>query len=279
MGILNVTPDSFSGDGLLIDLPSTNKISNGQGLTLKNILRRAKMFIHDGADILDVGGESSRPGAKPVSEKEEIERVIPVIRLLSRKINRPVSVDTHKPAVAELALKSGASIVNTIRGINPDTRLLKAVARHKAAIVLMHMRGNPATMQKKIHYHDLMKEIVRELTISIEKCLETGIKSDRIIIDPGIGFGKTVYHNLEILRRLDILKKLNQPILVGTSRKSFIGNVLNQGDPARRIMGTAATVSAAILNGAHIVRVHDVREMYAVAKITDAILNHQSYQK
>ena len=263
IGIINLTPDSFSQDGLLA----------GKNYTLENTVAMARQFIRDGADILDVGGESTRPGSTRISEKEEIKRIVPAIRVLVKKIKMPISVDTYKPSVAKAALDCGVSIINNIMGTKPDTKLLKIVKEYKAAIVLMHIRGTPQTMQKNIHYRDLIGEIMEELRESMEKCLEIGIKSDRIILDPGIGFGKTVGQNLEIINRLKDFKSLDKPLLIGTSRKSFIGKLINK-DVADRLLGTAASVVAAILNGAHIVRVHDVREIKDAVKITDAILHY-----
>lgn len=262
MGILNITPDSFSADGLLTK----------SGYNPKAYFRYGLKLIREGADILDVGGESTRPGSKPVSTSEEIKRVIPVIRLLTQKRTIPISIDTCKPQVAKLALEAGASIVNITRGTKLTSSMLGVVQEYNAAVILMHMRGTPRTMQRQIHYDDLMKEIVQELRKSVEKCLEFGIKSDRIIIDPGIGFCKTAEHNFEIIRRLNKLSVLKKPVLIGPSRKSFIGKIVNK-QPQKRQWGTAAAVSASILNGAHIIRVHDVAMMRDVANVTDAITN------
>ncbi|MFA5060274.1 MAG: dihydropteroate synthase [Candidatus Omnitrophota bacterium] len=261
MGILNLTPDSFSGDGFL-----TKNYSPALGLEL------AQKLIQDGADIIDVGGESTRPSARFISAKEEIRRIIPTIKLLTKKIKKPISVDTYKEPVAKAALDCGAAIVNNIKGTSLDKSLIKTIKSYRAAIVLMHIRGNPKTMQKNIRYQNVIAEIISELKESIEKCLEFGLSSDKIIVDPGIGFGKTVDQNFEIIRRLSEFKTLGFPILVGTSRKSFIGKALNK-EAHQRLWGTAASVAAAILNGAHIVRVHDVKEMRDVVKVTDAILN------
>ena len=264
MGIINVTPDSFSQDGCLQF--SVDK-------TITSAERKARRMVRDGADILDIGGESTRPGARRVSVKDEIKRVVPLITRLSKKIAVPISVDTYKTEVAKHALDAGAVIVNNIMGNPPDTALLKMVKRYNAAVVLMHIKGTPRTMQKNIDYADLIGEIRESLGIAIEKCLEIGINSDRIIIDPGIGFGKTVEDNLQIINRLSAFNSLKKPLLMGTSRKSFIGKVLNQTDASRRLTGTISTVCASILRGAHIVRVHDVKEMKQTALITDAILN------
>ena len=262
MGIINVTPDSFSRDGLICK--NKNYTSAAVALALK--------MIQEGADLIDVGGESTRPGSRPVSIEEEINRVVPVIEKLKARTRTPISIDTYKREVAEAALKAGASIVNNIRGVKPDPALLKIVKKFNAAIVLMHIRGTPQTMQKRIHYKNLIREIISALQKSVENCLEIGIKSDKLLIDPGIGFGKTAEHNLEILHRLKDFEILKRPILIGPSRKSFIGKVLDK-KVDDRLFGTAAAVSAGILNGAHIVRVHDVREMRDIADMSDAILN------
>jgi len=256
MGIVNCTPDSFSGDGKL-----------GEAC-----LRYARKLIRDGADILDIGGESTRPGALNVSVKEEIRRIIPVIDALARKIKIPISVDTSKLEVARCALDKGASIVNNIRGTQISLAFLRMVRDYNASIVIMHMRGSPQTMRSKAVYKDVVREVIEELQISVEKCLAIGIKKDRIIVDPGIGFAKTAEQNLLLIDRLDKLNILRCPILLGTSRKSFIGQLL-QDDTGDRLMGTAATVTAGVMRGAHIVRVHDVKAIKQTLTMTDAILN------
>lgn len=248
MGIVNLTPDSFSRDGHL----HKNKKSKNSAFNY------AQKLIRDGADILDIGGESSRPGSNPVSIKEEIKRVIPMIHQLTKKCAIPISIDTYKPDVAQAALDEGASIVNNIMGTKPNKKLLKIVKNYQAAIVLMHMRGTPKTMQKNIRYQNLIQDILHSLRRSIEICLEIGIKSDKILIDPGIGFGKTTEHNLEIINHLREFQKLNQPILIGPSRKSFIGNILNV-PVDQRLFGTIAACCVCALKGAHILRVHDVK--------------------
>ena len=264
MGIMNLTPDSFSGDGLL---------ARGRGPS--TYLRLARKLVRDGADIIDVGGESSRPGSRQITVREELRRVIPALRLMAAKIKVPLSIDTYRSEVAEAALGEGASMVNTIMGTRPDTRLLKAVRVHGAAIVLMHMRGRPHTMQNNPVYKDVVAEIIAGLRQGIEKCLEIGIKRNKIIIDPGIGFGKTVGQNFEILRRLREFYRLPYPLLIGTSRKSFIGRVLGQ-EAGNRIIGTAATVCVAVCNGAHLVRVHDVAAMRQAAAMSDAIIDKKT---
>ena len=260
MGIVNVTPDSFSGDGRL---------------RLNQAILYAQKLIRDGADIIDVGGESTRPGAKRISVEEELKRVIPVIKNLAPKVNIPISVDTYKPLVAQQALEAGASLVNNIMGSKLNKSLLKMVKNYDAAIVLMHISGTPQTMQRKIKYNNLVKNIIDSLGRSIENCLEIGIKLDKIIIDPGIGFGKTVGHNLTILNQLDHFKVLKRPLLIGTSRKAFIGKILNK-QVDHRLIGTVASVCAAIMKGVQIVRVHDVRAVKEVVMVTDAIIN-ESY--
>jgi dihydropteroate synthase len=259
MAVVNLTLDSFSGDGLL------GKMS------LKRIERYIEGLVKDGADIIDIGGESTRPGAKPISLSDEISRTIPVIKNIASKIKIPISIDTYKPEVARRALDAGASIVNNIKGTDNNPEMLKVIKKNSAAVVLMHIKGSPKTMQKKPHYKDLMGEIIASLKKSINTAVSKGIKREKIIIDPGIGFGKTLEQNLEIIRRLSELKSLGHPILVGPSRKSFIGKILNL-PPEQRLIGTVASVVTAILNGANIVRVHDCRAIKEVAKITDSII-------
>lgn len=258
MGILNVTPDSFSDGGRYLD---QNKAAS-----------HAKEMISQGADIIDIGGESTRPGAEPLSEEEELRRVIPVIKRLSSEIDTPISIDTYKYRVAEEALKAGACIVNDISGLRFSEDMAKVVADYGAGLVIMHMKGTPRNMQQNPVYDDVIAEITKYLSDAIEKAIKAGVESEQIVIDPGIGFGKTLEHNLVILNRLNEFKILGRPILIGTSRKRFIGMVLNQDEPARRIEGTAATISLAIERGAKIIRVHDVEHMARVAKMTDAVL-------
>ncbi|MDD2654022.1 MAG: dihydropteroate synthase [Candidatus Omnitrophica bacterium] len=267
IGIVNLTPDSFSGDGLY----AFKNIHNSRYLQ-EMIVQDIEKKVRDGADIIDVGGESTRPGSKPLRPKEEIARVVPIIKRIVRRIKVPISVDTYKPEVAHAALDSGADILNNIMGVKNDSRLLKVASRYRAGLVLMHIKGRPRTMQKDPSYNCLMGEIVDSLDKSIQFAVGQGVKKERIIIDPGIGFGKTLEHNLEILKKLSELRTLGRPILVGPSRKSFIGKVLDL--PANdRLMGTAAAVCVAIKNGAHIVRVHDVKKIKETVKLTDAILN------
>jgi len=264
MGVINLTPDSFSHDGCLTD----------QRSTIRKALLTAKKFLRNGADIIDVGGESTRPGAKHISVKEEIARVIPVIKALVKEIDTPISIDTYKPEVVQAALDGGASIINNIMGVNPDNNLLKMVRNYHGAIILMHIQGTPRTMQKNIRYYNVVDDIIQSMQISINDCFDAGLKRNQVIIDPGIGFGKTVEHNLEIIKHLQQFNILKQPLLVGTSRKSFIGKVLNQ-EVDKRLVGTIATVCASIMNGVHIVRVHDVKEIKEAAQMMDAILNKE----
>lgn len=256
MGILNVTPDSFSGDGIYQD---TDKA-----------VETAEKLIECGADIIDIGGESTRPGAKPVTTEEEIKRIVPVIKKLSKRINAPISIDTVKSKVARLALENGASIVNDITGMESDQEILSVVREFNAKVVLMHIKGTPQTMQNSPNYGNLIQEIKEKLKALIEKSIISGIKKENIIIDPGIGFGKTLEHNLQILNRLSEFKEFNLPILIGPSRKSFIGEITG-AKPDKRQFGTAASVAIAIKNGADMVRVHDVKEMKQVVMVSDAI--------
>jgi dihydropteroate synthase len=259
MGVLNVTPDSFSDGGRFIN--HADVIAHG--------IRMAE----EGADIIDIGGESSRPGAHAVGTEEELKRVIPVIKDLSDKIHCPISVDTMKADVARSALKNGAEIVNDISAMQFDKNMLDVVKDASAAVVLMHMRGNPENMQKgDIHYHSVRGDIIQFLNERIKEAVSLGIEMERIIIDPGLGFGKTPDDNLRLLKYLSEFKILGRPILVGSSRKSFIGQVTG-GEPIERLEGTAATVAVAIMNGAQIIRVHDVKFMKKTALMVDAVRN------
>jgi dihydropteroate synthase len=264
MGILNVTPDSFS-DG-------------GQFLSADQALARAEEMIAEGADIIDVGGESTRPGGEPVSVAEEIARVVPVIEKLSSRVNTPVSVDTTKSEVARAALAAGAAIVNDISALRFDFYVADAVARAGAGLVLMHSRGTPATMHRLPPVADVMKEVVSSLRASVHMAERRGVDRESIVIDPGVGFGKTQEQNLELIARLDELIAAfpNYPLLIGTSRKSFIGRILadESGTPAPasdRLHGTMATITAAVLKGAHIVRVHDVKAAAETIRTTESI--------
>ncbi len=257
MGILNVTPDSFSDAGLFFKKDSA--------------IKRLYKLLEDGADIIDIGGESTRPGAKPVSLKEELNRIIPVIKQCAKRIAVPISIDTYKSEVAKAALESGASMVNDISGLRYDVNMAKVAAEYKVPVVIMHIKGTPQNMQKNPQYKNLFAEIIASLKESIKIAHKAGIKNNKIIIDPGIGFGKTVKHNLLILKNLAKFKTLGYPILAGPSRKSFIGKVLGL-EVDGRLPGTLASSAIAIQNGASILRVHDVKEVCLAAKLTDAIL-------
>lgn len=262
MGILNITPDSFSGDGLLSDGPATTDV----------LLRKARQWLKAGVDIIDIGGESTRPGASRVSVKEEIARICPVISAISCIPGACISVDTYKPEVAREALEAGASIVNVIQGTPVCSRMLGVVRKYEAGLVLMHMRGTPRTMQHKTSYSNLLQDIIGSLKNSVEKCLLSGINKQSIIVDPGICFAKTPEQNLSLLKNLGKFHVLQQPLLVGTSRKSFIGQIIN-ASPEKRLMGTAATVVCAITQGAHMVRIHDLPAIRQLTLMTDAIVN------
>ncbi len=257
MGIINVTPDSFS-DG-------------GQYNQPDRAVEHALNMAQDGADIIDVGGESTRPGAQPVSEKDEKTRVLPVIEGIASRLDIPISIDTTKSGVARTAMQAGASIINDISGFRFDRDMIDVARSAKAGVVIMHIQGEPRTMQSNPHYDDLIKDIMDYLAAQKQKLMDHGIEKNRIAVDPGIGFGKNLQHNFDLIRHLHAFLELDCPLLVGPSRKSFIGKVLNL--PAdQRIEGTAAAVTACILNGAHIVRVHDVKEMKRVVTIADTII-------
>jgi dihydropteroate synthase len=257
MGVLNPTPDSFSDGGLYLDA--------------EKAVRRAWEIAEEGADILDVGGESTRPGSRPVSTGEELRRVLPVLERLSRSFPLPISIDTSKPEVAHAALECGAGLVNDVTGLREDSGLASAAAAHGAALIVVHMRGEPATMQLQPPSTDILGEIDRWADRAVATALSCGVSRDRIILDPGIGFGKTAGQNLEILRNMERVSAIGFPLLVGTSRKSFIGAILHK-PPSERTWGTAAAVAASIVFGAHIVRVHDVAAMREVAQVMDAIM-------
>jgi dihydropteroate synthase len=258
MGILNVTPDSFSDGNVYFDE--------------QKAIDRALQMADEGADIIDIGGESSRPGSKPVSVRNEIARVVPIVESLSRKLKIPLSVDTTKSQVAQKALDAGAEIINDVSSLC-NRKMASVISHASAALILMHMRGTPKTMQTgNLAYDDLMGEIISYLEEKCRKAVAADIGRDHLAVDPGIGFGKTYDDNCLIIKNLNEMKVLGLPVLIGTSRKAFIGNVTG-GTPAERIDGTAATVCAAIMNGCHIVRVHDVAPMKKVAAMTDAILH------
>jgi dihydropteroate synthase len=263
MGVLNVTPDSFS-DG-------------GKFFTVESAVKAALAMQDAGADILDIGAESTRPGSVEISAAEELKRLLPVLEALRGRLKIPISVDTQKSAVAELAIGTGAEILNDISGLKHDSRLAQIAARHKVGLVLMHMRGTPRTMQKQPFAKNVLSDVISGLRQSLAIAHRAGIRKSQIILDPGIGFGKSYAQNYELLAKLPDLGKLGYPLLVGTSRKGFLGATLaKNGKPApldQRIWGSAATVTASILFGAHIVRVHDVAEMAQVARVADAVLH------
>ena len=276
MGILNVTPDSFSGDGI---------IARGDAVELA--VEQANDFVSYGAAILDVGGESTRPGSRPVGVDEEIERVIPVIEALKREIPHGlISIDTYKARVAEEAFKIGAHILNDVWGLRADPELAFVAAAHNIPVILMHNRSTPTSVEVRERlgnaylgstYENLIEDVKRELLSSVDLALKAGITESDIILDPGIGFGKTREHNLELINRLDEIRALGFPVLLGPSRKSFIGFTLDL-PPDQRVEGTAATVAVGITRGADMIRVHDVKEMARVATMTDAIVRTASHR-
>lgn len=265
MGIVNVTPDSFSGDGLL-DAERAADLGAAQ--------------VAGGADLLDVGGESTRPGSRPVDLAEELRRVIPAVRALVARVRVPISVDTYKAEVARQAIAAGASILNDVWGLRMDPELAGVAAETRVAVVLMHNRSRPKDAVQEarlggryvgIEYGDLLRDVAHELSESVEIALRAGVREDRILVDPGIGFGKTVEQNLELVDRLADLLQLGRPLLVGPSRKSFVGYTLGLA-PDQRLEGTAAAVALCIDRGADVVRVHDVAEMVRVARFADAVV-------
>ena len=273
MGILNITPDSFSGDGLLVHED-----------VVQTAVSQAEQFAADGADIIDIGGESTRPGSTPVSETDELARVIPVIEAVKTAVSLPISVDTYRASVAEAALEAGASWINDVWGLRMDARMGTVVADANCPVVLMHNRSKPKDVDQEerlggryvgVEYDDLISDIKKELSESIELALKAGVQEANIILDPGVGFGKTVAQNLRIVNQLDQFKTMGFPILLGTSRKSFIGYTLNL-PPEERLEGTAATVAIGIERGADIVRVHDVKSIARLAKMTDAIVRSKA---
>jgi dihydropteroate synthase len=264
MGVLNITPDSFSDGGKFVD----PKLAVKQALAIER----------DGADIMDIGAESTRPGSQGISASEELRRLLPVLEALRGKLKIPISVDTQKSAVAEIALGAGAQILNDVSGLRSDPQLAKVAAKFNAPLMLMHMRGNPRSMQKGPFARDVVKDVTDGLHHSIAVARKAGVAPSQIVIDPGIGFGKSFSQNYELLAKLPALARLGFPILIGTSRKGFLGATFVQNGksapPTERLWGTAATVTASILNGAHIVRVHDVAEMVQVARVTDQIADN-----
>lgn len=262
MGILNLTPDSFS-DG-------------GRFNTLDKAMDHALQMEDEGADIIDIGAESTRPGAIPVSADQEIERLLPVIERLSARLQIPISVDTWKASVADAATTAGAEIINDISGLTFDPAMAAVVALHKTGVVLMHTRGTPQNMQQHTAYDDLMGELASNLFLAAQTAINAGISPAQIVLDPGIGFAKDLHGNLEILRRLKELTSLGYPLMVGCSRKAFIGTILEQKDPDQRLFGTAAAVAMAVASGAKVLRVHDVAAMSEVTRMTSAICNRRN---
>jgi dihydropteroate synthase len=256
MGVLNVTPDSFSDDGFFFD--KEKAIAHG--------LR----MVEEGADIIDIGGESTRPGSKPLELEEELRRVIPVIESLAKEVDVPISIDTYKSTVAQRAIEAGAEMINDISGLHFDPSLAQVAAKEDAPLVLMHIRGTPETMQKDVHYDSLFSEILQYLKDSIQRAESTGLDPRQIIIDPGIGFGKTVEDNLLIIKNLYEFRILGKPILLGTSRKTFIGKILNT-EVGDRLEGTLSSIAIGVLNGAHIIRSHDVLQAKKAIAVADAI--------
>lgn len=261
MGILNITPDSFS-DG-------------GQYNQVNAAIEHALQMKSEGADIIDIGGESTRPGASPVPLEEEIKRVIPVVEALKKKVDIPLSIDTVKPEIARLALEAGATLINDISAGGTDSHMAEVVAEHKAWVCLMHMQGEPRTMQTNPHYDDVVMEVREFLSDRASQFIKSGVPSDKIILDPGIGFGKTVEHNLTLLAQLDSFISLGFPILVGLSRKTFLGKLTGIDNPAERLLPGIAANTVSVWNGAKIVRVHDVKETVTALKVADALLRYR----
>ena len=279
MGILNLTPDSFSGDGLFV-AKDQGQVGEKDDQLIEATLSQAREFVNAGIDILDVGGESTRPGAALVDINTELNRVVPVIQSLVREFNIPISIDTYKHQVALAALESGAHMVNDVWGLNADPEMASTIAKYGAPVILMHNRSSWAHADIKdrlggryvgIPYDDFLEDIKRELMESVDLARSAGIPDEMIILDPGIGFGKTVEQNLELINLLPDIRSLGYPVLYGPSRKSFIGYTLDQ-PPDQRLAGTAAAVAVGIMRGADIIRVHDVKFMQQVAQMTDAIV-------
>lgn len=281
MGILNVTPDSFSGDGILARPQQHGGARGEPAVEVEAAVQQAGEFLTYGADILDVGGESTRPGSQPVDADEELTRVIPVIEAVSKEFpDAIISIDTYKARVAEAAFEAGAQILNDVWALRADPGLASVAAAADVPVILMHNRSSPASVEVRARlgnayigsvYGDLIEDVKHELLASVELATKAGVRETHIILDPGIGFGKTREHNLELINRLDEFRGLGFPVLLGPSRKSFIGFTLDL--PAdQRVEGTAATVAVGIVRGADIIRVHDMKEMARVAKMTDAIV-------
>lgn len=260
MGVLNVTPDSFSDGGRFFDPDQA--------------AAHALAMQQAGADVIDIGGESTRPGSTGISAQEEWKRLLPVFQRLKRRLRVPISIDTTKVEVAEAAIKAGAQMINDISGLRADPVLARVARRHQVPLVLMHIRGTPKTMQQLPPAKNILREVEKGLRWSVARALKAGLRRTQLLIDPGLGFGKTAVQNYELLCHLDRLQAFKLPILIGPSRKSFIAKVLDNAPPERRLFGTAAAVAASILGGAHVVRVHDVPEMMQVVRIADTILRN-----
>ncbi|OGO13464.1 MAG: dihydropteroate synthase [Chloroflexi bacterium RBG_19FT_COMBO_47_9] len=280
MGILNLTPDSFSGDGLM----QSDSTPDEFVLDCNAVLEKARYFVENGADILDIGGESTRPGAQLVSAEVEVKRVLPVIKALASNLDVILSIDTYKASVAEEALQQGAHVVNDVWGLHADPDLANVVAKYRVPVILMHNRSSWAHAEIKerlggryvgIPYENLVEDVKRELMDSVSIARSAGISGDQIILDPGIGFGKSVEQNLELVDRLDEIRELGFPVLLGPSRKSFIGYTLNL-PPDQRLEGTSAAISIGIDRGADIIRVHDFPYMTRVIRMTDALVRRGS---
>jgi dihydropteroate synthase len=267
MGVLNVTPDSFSDGGKFLGVPAA--------------LRQALDMEAAGADLIDIGAESTRPGSREILAEEELRRLLPVLEQLRGKLKIPISIDTRKSAVADAALQAGAQIVNDVSGLRNDAAIARVAAKHNVPLILMHMRGVPQTMQRTSFARDVLKDVTQGLRKSVAIARRAGVRKSQIVVDPGIGFGKSFAQNYELLRKLPELAKLGYALLVGTSRKGFLGKTLSsEGRPAppeERIWGSAATVAASILGGAHIVRVHDVAEMAQVARVSDQVMGDEKF--
>jgi dihydropteroate synthase len=257
MGVLNVTPDSFSDGGKFFSA----RAAIARGLALEKA----------GADLIDIGGESTRPGSKGVTAVEEMRRILPVITALAEKLSIPISVDTSKAVVAEAAVLAGAELINDVTGLRNDKRMAEVAARLKVPLIVMHMRGTPATMQKMGFARDAMRDVEKGLLRAVGVARKAGVPKSQIMVDPGIGFGKNAKQNLELIGRVSEIARLGYPVLVGTSRKSFVGKLLGGAAAHERKWGTAATVAATVLGGAHMVRVHEVEEMLQVVRVADAI--------
>jgi len=275
MGILNVTPDSFSGEGLM-----EPTAAHDMEATVEAAVQRARQFAAEGADVIDIGGQSTRPGSTPISAEEERGRVVPVVRAVRRAIDLPISIDTYFASVAQAALEAGADWINDVWAMRMDPQMGPLAAAAGCPLVLTHNRSRPKSVQQEqrlgnryvgVQYNDLIADVMRELQDAVDAALSHGVEPEKIIVDPGIGFGKTVSQSIQLIDELDRLRSLGHPLLIGPSRKSFIGYTLNL-PPAKRLEGTAATVAIGIDRGADLVRVHDVRAMVRVARMTDAIV-------